>query len=103
MTQAMIANSEIDTAAARSTSIAKAFTAETVWRAADRPAHICGARGISGRILFILFTRFSGEGWFRIHDGPSGAHRRSIARAALRRVASPLAAAATGGARLARS
>jgi alkylation response protein AidB-like acyl-CoA dehydrogenase len=94
-----IANSEIDTSAARSTSIAKAFTAEAAWRVAGRPAHIGGGPGVSGGILL---SRFSGEGRFRIHHGPSGAHRRSIARAELRRVASPLAAAGTGGARLAR-
>ncbi|MFG1945315.1 acyl-CoA dehydrogenase family protein [Nonomuraea sp. NPDC048826] len=101
MVQGMIADSEIDIAAARaltlqacweldqgrsgaqSTSIAKTFTAEAVWRVVDRAVQICGSLGISGDILLGRFLREVRP--FRIYDGPSETHRWAIARRALRR------------------
>jgi acyl-CoA dehydrogenase len=101
MVQGMIADSEIDIAAARaltlqacwdldtgrssaqSTSIAKAFTAEAVWRVVDRALQICGALGVSGDILLGRFLREVRP--FRIYDGPTETHRWAVARRALRR------------------
>jgi acyl-CoA dehydrogenase len=101
MAQAMIADSEIDIAAARalilrgcwdldtdgrwgqSTSIAKTFTAEAVWRVVDRAVQICGGSGVSGDLLLSRYLREVRP--FRIYDGPSEVHRWSIARAAVRR------------------
>ncbi|WP_326640186.1 acyl-CoA dehydrogenase family protein [Streptosporangium sp. NBC_01755] len=103
MVQGMIADSEIDLAAARaltlqacweldnggsgaqSTGIAKAFTAEAVWRVVDRSVQICGALGISGDVLLGRFLREIRP--FRIYDGPTETHRWAIARRALRRAA----------------
>jgi acyl-CoA dehydrogenase len=105
--QAMIADSEIDIAAARaltlqacwdldsggpwtvSTSIAKTFTAEA-WRVVDRSLQICGALGVSGDIPLSRFRREVRP--FRIYDGPSDVDRWSIARAAMRRIAEDPAA-----------
>ncbi|MGW4527558.1 acyl-CoA dehydrogenase family protein [Amycolatopsis sp. NPDC004378] len=100
MVQQMIADSEIDIAAARglvlracweldqgrsgsqATSIAKTFTAEAVWRTVDRALQICGALGVSGDVLLSRFLREVRP--FRIYDGSSETHRWSIARRALR-------------------
>ncbi|GAA2208163.1 acyl-CoA dehydrogenase family protein [Nonomuraea monospora] len=100
MVQGMIADSEIDMAAARaltlqacweldkghsasqSTSIAKAFTAEAVWRVVDRALQICGALGVSGDVLLSRFLREVRP--FRVYDGPTETHRWAIARRALR-------------------
>jgi len=102
MAQGMIADSEIDIAAARSlilqacwdldtggpwkrsTSIAKVFTAEAVWRVVDRSMQLCGGFGTSGDTLLSRFLREVRP--FRIYDGPSEVHRWSIARRALRRL-----------------
>ncbi|MDX3457121.1 acyl-CoA dehydrogenase family protein [Streptomyces sp. ME02-8801-2C] len=101
MVQQMIADNEIDIAAARglilqacwdldqgrsasqSTSIAKAFSAEAVWRVVDRSLQICGSLGVSGDILLARFLREVRP--FRIYDGPSETHRWAIARRVLRR------------------
>ncbi|MGQ4601060.1 acyl-CoA dehydrogenase family protein [Nocardia sp. R6R-6] len=101
MAQQMIADNEIDIAAARgltlqacweldqgrsasqATSIAKTFTAEAVWRVVDRSFQICGALGVSGDILLGRFLREVRP--FRIYDGPSETHRWAIARRVLRR------------------
>jgi acyl-CoA dehydrogenase len=101
MIQQMIADNEIDIAATRglitqacweldvhgranqSTSIAKTFSAEAIWRVVDRSVQICGALGVSGDILLSRFLREVRP--FRIYDGPSETHRWSIARRALRR------------------
>jgi acyl-CoA dehydrogenase len=100
MAQQMIADNEIDIAAARglilracweldqchsatqATSIAKTFCAEAVWRIVDRSLQICGSLGISGDILLSRFLREVRP--FRIYDGPSETHRWVIARRAVR-------------------
>ncbi|GAA0838704.1 acyl-CoA dehydrogenase family protein [Streptosporangium amethystogenes subsp. fukuiense] len=100
MVQGMIADSEIDIAAARaltlqacweldhgrsaaqSTAIAKAFTAEAVWRVVDRALQVCGSLGVSGDVLLGRFLREVRP--FRIYDGPTETHRWAIARRALR-------------------
>ncbi|MBO4241191.1 MULTISPECIES: acyl-CoA dehydrogenase family protein [Pseudonocardia] len=96
MAQAMIADNEIDIAAARGlilracweldqgrpagmeVSIAKTFTAEAVWRVVDRALQLNGGRGVSGDVLLGRFLREVRP--FRIYDGPSETHRWSIAR-----------------------
>jgi acyl-CoA dehydrogenase len=96
MVQAMIADSEIDIAAARaltlqgcweidqgrsgaqSTAIAKTFTAEAVWRVVDRSLQICGSLGVSGDVPLSRYLREVRP--FRIYDGPSETHRWAIAR-----------------------
>ncbi|ULR48529.1 acyl-CoA dehydrogenase family protein [Streptomyces deccanensis] len=101
MVQQMIADNEIDIAAARglilqacfeldqgrsaaqSTSIAKTFCAEAVWRVVDRSLQVCGSLGVSGDILLGRFLREVRP--FRIYDGPSETHRWAIARRVLRR------------------
>jgi acyl-CoA dehydrogenase len=101
MIQQMIADNEIDIAAARglilhacweldqgrsasqSTSIAKTFCAEAIWRVVDRALQICGSLGVSGDILLGRFLREVRP--FRIYDGPSETHRWAIARRAVRR------------------
>ncbi|KMS90316.1 acyl-CoA dehydrogenase family protein [Prauserella rugosa] len=101
MVQQMIADNEIDIAASRglitqacweldrgrsaaqSTSVAKTFCAEAVWRCVDRALQICGSLGVSGDILLSRFLREVRP--FRIYDGPSETHRWSIARRVLRR------------------
>ncbi|HTJ70405.1 MAG TPA: acyl-CoA dehydrogenase family protein [Actinospica sp.] len=101
MAQAMIADSEIDIAASRglilqacweldqgrsaaqSTSIAKTFVAEAVWRVVDRAVQICGAAGISGDLPLSRFLREVRP--FRIYDGPSEVHRWAIAQRVTRR------------------
>lgn len=101
MCQQMIADNEIDMAAARGlvlqasweldqggtaaqqVSIAKTFTAEAVWRVVDRSLQICGSLGVSGDVLLGRFLREVRP--FRIYDGPSETHRWSIARRAVGR------------------
>ncbi len=101
MVQQMIADSEIDLAAARGliwhaawkidrgerasheVSIAKTFVAEAVGRVVDRSVQICGALGVSSDLP--LANYFREVRAFRIYDGPSETHRWSIARRAVRR------------------
>jgi acyl-CoA dehydrogenase len=101
MVQQMIADNEIDIAASRglilqacweldqqrsasqSTSIAKTFCAEAIWRVVDRAVQICGSLGVSEDILLSRFLREVRP--FRIYDGPSESHRWAIARRVLRR------------------
>ena len=110
MAQQMIADNEIDIAAARglilqacweldqgrsasqATSIAKTFCAEAVWRVVDRSLQICGSLGVSGDIPLGRFLREVRP--FRIYDGPSETHRWAIARRVLRRHTSAAAAPA---------
>lgn len=101
MVQAMIADSEIDLAAARlliwqscaeldegrsaaqSSSIAKTFVAEAVGRVVDRALQVCGSLGVSGDVPLGRFHREVRP--FRIYDGPSETHRWAIARRRLSR------------------
>ncbi|WP_240051466.1 acyl-CoA dehydrogenase family protein [Pseudonocardia sp. EV170527-09] len=101
MAQAMLADNEIDIAAARGlvlqacwaldrgepaaieVSIAKTFTAEAVWRVVDRALQLNGGRGVSADVLLGRFLREVRP--FRIYDGPSETHRRSIATRAVDR------------------
>ncbi|MBB3039437.1 acyl-CoA dehydrogenase family protein [Hoyosella altamirensis] len=98
MAQKMIADNEIDIAAARalilhacweldqeiagtsSVSIAKTFVAEAVWRVVDNSLQLCGSLGVSGDILLSRFLREVRP--FRIYDGPSETHRWAIAKRA---------------------
>lgn len=100
MAQQMIADNEIDIAAARglilracweldqggsaaqATAIAKTFCAEAVWRVVDRALQLCGSLGVSGDIPLGRFLREVRP--FRIYDGPSETHRWAIARRVLR-------------------
>jgi acyl-CoA dehydrogenase len=101
MVQQMIADNEIDIAAARglilracweldqghsaaqSTAIAKTFCAEAIWRVVDRALQVCGSLGVSGDVLLGRFLREVRP--FRIYDGPSETHRWAIARRVVRR------------------
>lgn len=107
MAQQMIADNEIDIAASRglilqacweldrgrsaaqSSSIAKTFCAEAVWRVVDRSLQLCGSLGISGDVLLGRFLREVRP--FRIYDGPSETHRWAIARRVVRRHATEAA------------
>jgi alkylation response protein AidB-like acyl-CoA dehydrogenase len=102
MTQAMIADNEIDiatsraiirTAAAvldagqsarRETSIAKTFVSEAVNRIVDRCVQMCGGSGISDDLPIAAIYRDVRA--FRIYDGPSEVHRWSLARRAVRQL-----------------
>ena len=101
MVQQMIADNEIDIAASRglitqacweldegrsaaqSTSIAKTFCAEAIYRVVDRSLQICGALGVSGDVLLGRFLREVRP--FRIYDGSSETHRWAIARRTVKR------------------
>jgi acyl-CoA dehydrogenase len=104
MVQQMLADTEIDLAAARGliwhaswkldrgdraaqeTSIAKTFVAEAVGRVMDRSVQICGALGISSDVPLSRYLREVRP--FRIYDGPSEVHRWSIARRVVRQATS---------------
>ncbi|WP_406166023.1 acyl-CoA dehydrogenase family protein [Streptomyces canus] len=103
MVQQQLADNEIDLAASRAlvreaawvldqgrsgkheSSVAKTFTAEAVGRIVDRAVQVCGALGISADLPLSAYLREVRP--FRIYDGPSETHRWSIARRALRAVA----------------
>ncbi|MEQ3549872.1 acyl-CoA dehydrogenase family protein [Pseudonocardia nematodicida] len=74
-----------DRAASQSTSIAKTFAAEALFRVADRSMQICGGLGVSAELPVARIHRELRP--FRIYDGPSEVHRWAIARRAVRRVA----------------
>ncbi|WP_054813865.1 acyl-CoA dehydrogenase family protein [Nocardia arizonensis] len=104
LAQGLIADSEIDIAAARGlirqaattideqgpassqakheTSIAKTFVAEAVWRVLDRSVQLHGGLGICEDHLVARFLVEARA--FRIYEGPSEVLRWSIARRALR-------------------
>jgi acyl-CoA dehydrogenase len=102
MVQRMIAESEIDIQASRaltlhacweldqgssanqSTAIAKAFTAEAVWRVIDRAVQMCGGLGISRDVLLSRFLQEARP--FRIYDGPTETHHWAIAKRVVREV-----------------
>ncbi len=104
MAQQLLADNEIDLAASRAliqhaawtldtgadgrseTSIAKTFVAEAVNRIVDRSIQLHGAMGVSDETPL---ARFANEmRAFRIYDGPSEVHRFSIARRAVKALAS---------------
>jgi alkylation response protein AidB-like acyl-CoA dehydrogenase len=103
MAQQMIADSEIDLAAARglilracweidqgvdssdSSSIAKTFVSEAVGRIVDRSVQIAGGLGVSEDLPLARIYRETRP--FRIYDGPSEVHRWAIARRAIKRIA----------------
>jgi alkylation response protein AidB-like acyl-CoA dehydrogenase len=100
MMQQQIADNEIDLAATRAllmeacreldaggrasqeTSIAKTFAAEALDRVVDRAMQMCGGLGVSRDLPVAKIAREIRP--FRIYDGPSEVHRRSIARRAVR-------------------
>jgi alkylation response protein AidB-like acyl-CoA dehydrogenase len=100
MVQQQIADNEIDLAATRallleacreldaggragrSTSIAKTFAAEALYRVCDRSVQLCGGMGVSADLPVARIARELRP--FRIYDGPSEVHRWSLARRAVR-------------------
>ncbi len=73
-----------DRAASHSTSIAKTFAGEALYRVADRSMQLCGGIGVSTELPVAKIHRELRP--FRIYDGPSEVHRWSIARRAVRRI-----------------
>ncbi|MEP9394545.1 acyl-CoA dehydrogenase family protein [Gordonia sp. VNK1] len=109
MIQQMVADNEIDLAAARAllvkacaeldlgkhasneTSIAKTFAAEAFNRIVDRSIQMCGGMGVSDDLPLARLQRELRP--FRIYDGPSEVHRWAIARRAIGRARKAAAAA----------
>jgi acyl-CoA dehydrogenase len=103
MAQQLIADNEIELAAARallwqtcwfiaegdrgteSSSRAKVFISEVVDRVVDRSVQLCGGMGVSQEL--VVGRIYADARAFRIYDGASEAHRMSIARRAARRAA----------------
>ncbi|MCW2548261.1 MAG: putative acyl-CoA dehydrogenase [Mycobacterium sp.] len=101
MAQAMIADNEIDLAAARAllwhaswtiaegdratevSSRAKVFISEAVGRVVDRSVQLCGGLGTSEEL--VVGRIYADIRAFRIYDGASEVHRMSIARRVARR------------------
>ena len=101
MAQQLIADNEIDIAAARQliwstagaldagqparheTSICKTFVSEAVFRIVDRSMQLCGGSGTLAELPIAQI--FSDARAFRIYDGPSEVHRMSISKRAVRR------------------
>jgi acyl-CoA dehydrogenase len=102
MAQQMIADNEIEIAAARAllwqvawqiargdksteaSSRAKEFISEVVSRVVDRSVQLCGGLGTSEEL--VVGRIYADVRAFRIYDGASEVHRMSIARRAARRV-----------------
>jgi len=102
MAQQMIADNEIEIAAARAllwqvswqiargdksteaSSRAKVFISEVVSRVVDRAVQLCGGLGTSEE--FVVGRIYADVRAFRIYDGASEVHRMSIAKRAARRV-----------------
>ncbi|MBC2642348.1 MULTISPECIES: acyl-CoA dehydrogenase family protein [unclassified Rhodococcus (in: high G+C Gram-positive bacteria)] len=96
MVQKMIADNEIDIAATRalltracweldqgghasnSTSIAKTYAAEAIFRIVDNAVQMCGGLGVSGDLPLARLSREVRP--FRVYDGPSEVHRWAIAK-----------------------
>ncbi|MGW4635165.1 acyl-CoA dehydrogenase family protein [Nocardia sp. NPDC004415] len=96
MIQQMIADNEIEIAATRalltracweldngetaanSTSIAKTFAAEAIFRIIDRSMQMCGGLGVAADLPLARLSREVRP--FRIYDGPSEVHRWAIAK-----------------------
>ena len=103
MAQQLIADNEIELAAARallwqtcwsiaesdrgteSSSRAKVFISEVVGRVVDRSVQLCGGMGTSQEL--VVGRIYADVRAFRIYDGASEVHRMSIARRAARRAA----------------
>jgi acyl-CoA dehydrogenase len=101
MAQQMIADNEIELAAARAllwqvawqvahgdksteaSSRAKVFISETVSRIVDRSVQLCGGLGTSAEL--VVGRIYADVRAFRIYDGASEVHRMSIAKRAARR------------------
>jgi acyl-CoA dehydrogenase len=104
MAQQMIADNEIDLAAARAllwqtswilaqgdrgteaSSRAKVFISEAVGRVVDRSVQLCGGMGTSEEL--VVGRIYADIRAFRIYDGASEVHRMSIARRVVRRAQS---------------
>ncbi|WP_328354788.1 acyl-CoA dehydrogenase family protein [Mycobacterium sp. NBC_00419] len=100
MIQQMVADNEIDIAATRallvracweldqgdtaaeSTSIAKTFAAEAIYRIVDRSVQMCGGLGVSDDLPIARLLREVRP--FRIYDGPSEVHRWALAKRRVR-------------------
>jgi alkylation response protein AidB-like acyl-CoA dehydrogenase len=103
MAQQMIADNEIELAAARallwhaswsiaegerateSSSRAKVFISEAVGRIVDRSVQLCGGLGTSEEL--VVGRIYADIRAFRIYDGASEVHRMSLAKRATRRMA----------------
>jgi acyl-CoA dehydrogenase len=103
MAQQLIADNEIELAAARallwqtcwsiaqggkgteSSSRAKVFISEAVGRVVDRSVQLCGGLGTSEEL--VVGRIYADVRAFRIYDGASEVHRMSIAKRAVRRAA----------------
>ena len=99
MIQQLVADNEIDIAATRAlllracweldqgepasntTSIAKTFAAEAIFRIVDRSVQMCGGLGVSEDLPLARLAREVRP--FRIYDGPSEVHRWAIAKRAI--------------------
>jgi len=104
MAQQLVADNEIDLAAARallwqaswsiaegeqgteSSSRAKVFISEAVGRIVDRSVQLCGGLGTSEEL--VVGRIYADVRAFRIYDGASEVHRMSIAKRAASRMAS---------------
>lgn len=102
MAQQLLADNEIDLAAARallwhaswsiaqgeksteSSSRAKVFISEAVGRIVDRSVQLCGGLGTSEEL--VVGRIYADVRAFRIYDGASEVHRMSLAKRAVRRV-----------------
>jgi alkylation response protein AidB-like acyl-CoA dehydrogenase len=102
MAQQLIADNEIELAACRAllhqtaalveqglrgteeSSRAKVFISEATYRIVDRAVQLAGGNGVTEEsVIGRIYTDIRA---FRIYDGPSEAHRASIARRALARI-----------------
>jgi acyl-CoA dehydrogenase len=108
MIQKMVADNEIDLAAARAllvkacwaldqgspagdeTSIAKTFGAEAFSRVVDRSIQMCGGMGVSDELPLARLQRELRP--FQIYDGPSEVHRWAIAKRAVGKTKKAIAA-----------
>ena len=113
MIQQMVADNEIDLAAARAllvkacyaldqgqhagdeTSIAKTFAAEAFSRVVDRAIQMCGGQGVSDELPLARLQRELRP--FQIYDGPSEVHRWALAKRAVGKAKKAAAAAAANG------
>jgi acyl-CoA dehydrogenase len=115
MAQQMIADNEIELAAARAllwhaawqvargdksteaSSRAKVFISETVSRVVDRAVQLCGGLGTSEEM--VVGRIYADVRAFRIYDGASEVHRMSIANRAARRARAAVPGGAPAGTR----